>query len=92
MKKFILLDILELKLETKDFSKLISSCYRLKDRIAINDIIDIFILIDIINFIIIIIESNNSIYDKEIIDIKVILVILNVYIKIHIIYDITQDI
>ena len=92
MKKSILLDILGLKLEIKDLLKLISSRYRLKDHIAINDIIDISILIDTINFIIIIIESNNSIYDKEIIDIRVILAILNIYIKIHVIYDIIQDI
>ena len=58
----------------------------------INDIIDIFILINIINFTTTIIESNNPIHDKEITDIRVILVILNVYIEIHAIYDIIQDI
>ena len=63
-----------------------------KDRIATNDIIGTFILIDIVNFITTIIESDNPAHDKEIIDIKVILVILNVYIEIHAIYDITQDI
>ena len=92
MKKFILLDILELKLEIKDLFKFISSCYKLKDCIMINDIIDTFVLIDIINFTTTIIESNNFTYDKEIIDIRIILVILNVYAKIHAIYDITQGI
>ena len=58
----------------------------------INNIIDIFIFINIINFIIIIIELNNFVYDKEIIDIRIILVIFNIYIEIHVIYDITQDI
>ena len=58
----------------------------------INNIIDIFIFINIVNFIIIIIELNNFVYDKEIIDIRIILVIFNIYIEIHVIYDITQDI
>ena len=92
MKKFVFLDILELKLEIKDLFKLILSCYRSKDCIMINNIIDIFIFIDIINFIIIIIESNNFIYNKKIIDIRVIFIIFNIDIEIHVIYNIIQDI
>ena len=92
VKKPVLLDILGLKLETKDLPKFIPSCYRSKDRIATNDITGTFVLIDTVNFTTIIIKSNNSAHDKEIIDIRVILVILNIYAKIHVIYNITQDI
>ena len=90
MKKLVLLDILGLKLEIKDFLKLISSRYRSKDHIMTNDIIDTSILIDTINFTITIIESDNPAHDKEITDIRVILAILNVYTEIHAIYDIAQ--
>ena len=92
MKKFILLDIFGLKLEIKDLLKLIPSRYRLKDRIATNDIIDTSILIDTVNSTTTIIESDNSAHDKEITDIRIILAILNVYAKIHVIYDIAQGI
>ena len=92
MKKFILLDILGLKLETKDLFKLISSRYKSKDRIVTNNIIDTSILIDIVNSTTTIIESNNPAHDKEIIDIRVILVILNIYAEIHVTYDIAQGI
>ena len=91
MKKPVLLDILELKLEIKDLLKLISSCYRPKGRIATNGITGTSVLIDTANSTTTIIEPDNPAYDKEIIDIRVILVILNVYIEIHVIYDITQD-
>jgi len=90
VKEPILLDILGLKLETKDLPKLIPPRYRLKGRIATNGITGTSILINTTNSTTIIIKPDNPAHEKEITDIKVILAILNVYAGVRSAYDTVQ--
>lgn len=90
VKEPVLLDILGLKLETKDLPKLIPPRYRPKGRIATNGITGTSVLIDTANSTTTIIEPDNPAHDKEITDIKVILAILNVYAGIRAAYDTVQ--
>ena len=90
VKEPVLLDILGLKLETKDLPKLIPPRYRPKGRIATNGITGTSVLIDTANSTTTIIEPDNPAHDKEITDIRVILAILNVYAGIRAAYDTAQ--